>query len=172
MRHDVASRPTMPAIPFIDAQIGRLLDALEKHDLMKKTIIVFWSDHGYFLGEKGLWYKRKAFERSTRMPMLIAAPGFTRGKGIPKTSRTTRPIPDPSRSLRTGSRLRTWKEHLCAPYFETLPIHAGKNQPSPKFGIATMLGDTPCAPSGIDIQNGCEAKLGANYMIIASIKGK
>lgn len=69
---------------FIDAQIGRLLDALEKHDLMKKTIIVFWSDHGYFLGEKGLWYKRKAFERSTRMPMLIAAPGFTRGKASPK----------------------------------------------------------------------------------------
>ena len=51
---------------------------------MKKTIIVFWSDHGYFLGEKGLWYKRKAFERSTRMPMLIAAPGFTQGKASPK----------------------------------------------------------------------------------------
>ena len=69
---------------FIDAQIGRLLDALEKHDLIKNTIIVFWSDHGYFLGEKGLWYKRKAFERSTRMPMLIAAPGFTRGKASQK----------------------------------------------------------------------------------------
>ena len=64
---------------FVDAQIGRLLDALEENDLMEKTIIVFWSDHGYFLGEKGLWYKRKAFERSARMPMIIACPGLEKG---------------------------------------------------------------------------------------------
>ena len=64
---------------FVDAQVGRLIDALEERDLLKKTIIVFWSDHGYFLGEKGLWYKRKAFERSARMPMLVAAPGLSKG---------------------------------------------------------------------------------------------
>jgi uncharacterized sulfatase len=69
---------------FVDAQVGRLLDALEKNDLMKKTIIVFWSDHGYFLGEKGLWYKRKAFERSARMPMIIAAPGMSAGRATLK----------------------------------------------------------------------------------------
>lgn len=65
-------------ISFVDAQVGRLLDALEEADLMERTIIVFWSDHGYFLGEKGLWYKRKAFERSARMPMIIAAPGLSK----------------------------------------------------------------------------------------------
>lgn len=66
-------------ISFVDAQVGRLLDALEENDLLEKTIIVFWSDHGYFLGEKGLWYKRKAFERSARMPMIVAAPGLSKG---------------------------------------------------------------------------------------------
>ncbi len=71
---------------FVDAQIGRLLDAIEANDLMDKTIIVFWSDHGYFLGEKGLWYKRKAFERSARMPMIIAGPALA------KHATTSKPV--------------------------------------------------------------------------------
>lgn len=71
-------------ISFVDAQVGQLLDALEEHDLMDNTIVVFWSDHGYFLGEKGLWYKRKAFERSARMPLIIAAPGLSKGEHTAK----------------------------------------------------------------------------------------
>jgi uncharacterized sulfatase len=69
---------------FVDAQVGRLLDALEKNGLTEKTIIVFWSDHGYFLGEKGLWYKRKAFERSARMPLIIAVPGLAQNASTAK----------------------------------------------------------------------------------------
>jgi len=64
------------SVSFVDAQVGRLLDALEANGLMENTVIVFWSDHGYFLGEKGLWYKRKAFELSARMPMMVAGPGI------------------------------------------------------------------------------------------------
>ncbi|MEO0446240.1 MAG: sulfatase/phosphatase domain-containing protein, partial [Verrucomicrobiota bacterium] len=70
------------SISFLDAQVGRLMDALHELGLMEKTIIVFWSDHGYFLGEKGLWYKRKAFERSARAPLLIAGPGIDQGTTI------------------------------------------------------------------------------------------
>lgn len=65
---------------FVDAQVGRLLDALEENGILEKTIIVFWSDHGYFLGEKGLWYKRKAFERSVRVPLIISVPGMCAGE--------------------------------------------------------------------------------------------
>ncbi|MCM8532359.1 MAG: sulfatase [Lentisphaeraceae bacterium] len=66
-------------VSFVDAQVGRLLDSLEKNNLMEKTIVIFWSDHGYFLGEKGLWYKRKNFERSVRAPMLMSGPGIVKG---------------------------------------------------------------------------------------------
>ena len=65
-------------VSFVDAQVGRLIDALEDRDLLKNTIIVFWSDHGYFLGEKGLWYKRKNFERSVRVPLIFAGPPVAR----------------------------------------------------------------------------------------------
>ncbi len=73
-------------ISFVDAQLGRLLNALEENKLIDNAIIVFWSDHGYFLGEKGLWYKRKAFERSARMPLVVAAPGLSEGQN------TTKPV--------------------------------------------------------------------------------
>ena len=63
------------SVSFIDAQVGRLLDALEENELLENTIVVFWSDHGYFLGEKGLWYKRKNFERSVKVPLIIAGYG-------------------------------------------------------------------------------------------------
>jgi iduronate 2-sulfatase len=63
------------SISFVDAQVGRLIDALEENDLLENTIIIFWSDHGYFIGEKGLWYKRKNFERSLKVPLLIAGYG-------------------------------------------------------------------------------------------------
>ncbi len=66
-------------VSFVDAQVGKLLDGLEEFGLLENTIIVFWSDHGYNLGEHGQWQKQTLFEKSSKEPLLISVPGITRG---------------------------------------------------------------------------------------------
>ncbi|MEY4272742.1 MAG: hypothetical protein RL250_1608, partial [Verrucomicrobiota bacterium] len=68
---------------FMDAQFGLVLAELEKQGLADNTVVVFLSDHGYNLGEHGLWQKRALFEPSTRVPFIIRAPGL---KGAGRTS--------------------------------------------------------------------------------------
>lgn len=73
-------RSYLACTSFVDAQIGRLLDALDEAGLAENTIVVVWGDHGYHLGEKGISGKNTLWDRSTRVPLIFAGPGVTTGQ--------------------------------------------------------------------------------------------
>lgn len=63
-------------VSFMDAQLGRVLDELDRRGLRKNTLIVLWGDHGYHLGENGVFTKMTNFENGTRVPLIVSFPGM------------------------------------------------------------------------------------------------
>ena len=76
----------MAATSYVDAQVGLLLDKLEALGIKDNTVIILWGDHGFHLGDHGLWTKHTNFEQAVRSPMIIAAPkGFNANKSATPT---------------------------------------------------------------------------------------
>ena len=76
-----AMRGYYSCVSFMDDQLGRVLSTLDRLKLRDNTIVVLIADHGWHLGEKGMWAKLTLFEPSVRVPLIISAPGKTAGKG-------------------------------------------------------------------------------------------
>jgi arylsulfatase A-like enzyme len=72
-------RAYLACVSFADAQVGRVLGALEEAGLREDTVVVVWSDHGFHLGEKGITGKNTLWERSTHVPLIFAGPGVAAG---------------------------------------------------------------------------------------------
>jgi len=73
-------------VSYIDEWFGKIMFALGMNGLADNTVVIFVSDHGDMLGERGLWYKMSYFEASARIPMIIAGPG------IPEGNRVSEPV--------------------------------------------------------------------------------
>lgn len=72
-----ARRGYFANISYVDDKIGELLDIVERGGMADNTVVLFVSDHGDMLGERGLWFKMSFYDGSSRVPMMIAAPGWT-----------------------------------------------------------------------------------------------
>ena len=66
-------------VSYTDAQIGKLLDELERLDLAKNTIVVLWGDHGWNLGDHTMWCKHSCYESSMHIPFIVRSPGIQGG---------------------------------------------------------------------------------------------
>ena len=67
------------AVSYMDAQLGRVLAELDKLGLAQNTIIILWGDHGWHLGDHGIWCKHTNYEQAARIPLLVAVPGGAGG---------------------------------------------------------------------------------------------
>jgi iduronate 2-sulfatase len=69
----------LASVSFTDHQIGRLLSRLDQLGLTESTIVVLWGDHGWHLGDHGMWCKHSNYEQATRIPVIVSAPGKAQG---------------------------------------------------------------------------------------------
>lgn len=104
-------------VSFVDAQVGRVLDALKEQGLDQNTVVVLWGDHGWNLGDHTYWCKHTVYESSLHIPLIVRMPGIANGKSIAAKTETVDiypslcelsgiPVPETTEGQSFVSRLR------------------------------------------------------------------
>lgn len=136
----------LAGISFLDAQVGRVLVELERLGLAQNTIVVFWSDHGFHLGEHQLWGKTTNYELDTRVPLIVAAPGVsragTRAMGLAELIDLYPTLVELcGRPAAIGVEGRSLVPQLSQPELAGKTV-AVSQHPHPSYGRATHMGYT------------------------------
>lgn len=138
------------SVSCLDAQVGQLLEALDRLKLAENTIVIFFSDHGFMMGEHGQWQKQLLFDESVRIPFIIRAPGMKgNGTSCPRavelldlypTIRELCQLPAPPQKLE-GRSLVPWlnnpKAESKAPVFSQVTRSKGKNRNIMAYSVRT-----------------------------------
>jgi len=87
-----AVKAYLACIAFVDAQVGKLLEALDAGPNADNTIVVLWGDHGWHLGEKQHWGKWTGWQRATHVPLIVTPPAGARGDGYQRAEKCAQPV--------------------------------------------------------------------------------
>ena len=130
-------------VSYVDAQVGRLLDQVDRLGLRENTVVMLWGDHGWKLGEHGSWCKHTNFDIDTRAPLIVRAPGL----GNLRAHRVRRHVPDAVRDLRPAAA----RSPRRADRLMEEPDASGRRRPSANFrggSCGTGAGDRDGRPPG------------------------
>ncbi|MCH2065487.1 MAG: sulfatase, partial [Roseibacillus sp.] len=132
-----AVRSYLACVRWTDEQVGRLLDALDKSPHARNTVVVLYSDHGFFLGEKERWAKQSLWERATRVPFIISAPTMNKGTRCSRPAELLSIYPTlidlcglPKRKTLEGTSLTPLLKDPNAPWHRPALTTHGKNNHS------------------------------------------
>ena len=131
-------------VSYIDDKVGNLLKTLERTGFDKNTIVVFTSDHGDMLGERGMWFKRVFFEWSAKVPLLFKPPGATKPRRISEPASHVDLLPT-LMAFATGQESSEWVEPIDGRSLKPVIEGAAEHSDATAFVEYTAEGVTgPC----------------------------